>query len=240
MNKVDFLRPRRTPVMRTIGDYRQLNDALFHAGTELGLAVRVRRHGQPPALLRARQVTRRDRRAVTTTSAIRNLDGAGPHTRGVARRAADAGAEPGGVSTCTFKLTNTGATAPTDPAAAPAGRDARRSTTTSTGCRPRPPARAGRRSCATRSPRPSRRERRRAGLHPRPRTRRQDTVTLTATSVSDPTKTATATCALTQTGGTVGGSVPATLVADARHAGGVRRLHAGRRRRTTSPRRRPT
>ena len=38
-----------------------------------------------------------------------------------------------------------------------------------------------------------------------------NTVTLTATSVSDPSKTATATCAQTQTGGTVGGSVPATL-----------------------------
>src|SRR4029078_1606597 len=38
-----------------------------------------------------------------------------------------------------------------------------------------------------------------------------NTVTLTATSVSDPSKTATATCAQAQTGGTVGGSVPATL-----------------------------
>ena len=36
-NMVDFLRPRtKTPVMRTIGDYRQLNDALFHAGTDSG------------------------------------------------------------------------------------------------------------------------------------------------------------------------------------------------------------
>ena len=37
INMVDFLRPRtKTPVMRTIGDYRQLNDALFHAGTDSG------------------------------------------------------------------------------------------------------------------------------------------------------------------------------------------------------------
>ena len=37
INKVDFYRPRtKTPVMRTIGDYRQLNDALFHAGTGSG------------------------------------------------------------------------------------------------------------------------------------------------------------------------------------------------------------
>jgi M6 family metalloprotease-like protein len=33
---VDFHRPDGTPVMRTIADYRQLNDALFHAGLNSG------------------------------------------------------------------------------------------------------------------------------------------------------------------------------------------------------------
>jgi M6 family metalloprotease-like protein len=32
INKVDFIKPDGTPVMRTVADYRQLNDALFHAG----------------------------------------------------------------------------------------------------------------------------------------------------------------------------------------------------------------
>jgi hypothetical protein len=36
INKVDFKRPDGTPVMRTIADYRQLNDALLHAGTNSG------------------------------------------------------------------------------------------------------------------------------------------------------------------------------------------------------------
>lgn len=36
INKVDFVRPDGIPVMRTIADYRQLNDALFHAGTGSG------------------------------------------------------------------------------------------------------------------------------------------------------------------------------------------------------------
>lgn len=37
IRKVDYLRPGDgTPVMRTIADYRQLNDALFHAGTRSG------------------------------------------------------------------------------------------------------------------------------------------------------------------------------------------------------------
>lgn len=36
INKVDYIRPDGTPVMRTIADYRQLNDALFHAGLNSG------------------------------------------------------------------------------------------------------------------------------------------------------------------------------------------------------------
>lgn len=36
INMVDYVRPDGTPVMRTIADYRQLNDALFHAGLNSG------------------------------------------------------------------------------------------------------------------------------------------------------------------------------------------------------------
>ena len=36
INKVDYIKPDGTPVMRTIADYRQLNDALFHAGNNSG------------------------------------------------------------------------------------------------------------------------------------------------------------------------------------------------------------
>ena len=36
INQVDFKRPDGTPVMRTIADYRQLNNALFHAGLNSG------------------------------------------------------------------------------------------------------------------------------------------------------------------------------------------------------------
>ena len=34
--KVDYVKPAGTPVMRTVADYRQLNDALFHAGNNSG------------------------------------------------------------------------------------------------------------------------------------------------------------------------------------------------------------
>jgi M6 family metalloprotease-like protein len=36
INKIDYVKPDGTPVMRTIADYRQLNDALFHAGLNSG------------------------------------------------------------------------------------------------------------------------------------------------------------------------------------------------------------
>jgi M6 family metalloprotease-like protein len=36
INKTDYIRPDGKPVMRTIADYRQLNDALFHAGNNSG------------------------------------------------------------------------------------------------------------------------------------------------------------------------------------------------------------
>lgn len=36
INKVDYIRPDDVPVMRTVADYRQLNDALFHAGLNSG------------------------------------------------------------------------------------------------------------------------------------------------------------------------------------------------------------
>ena len=50
-------------------------------------------------------------------------------------------------------------------------------------------------------------------------------VTLNATSESDPSKSMSVTCG---TEGTVGGNVPATLVADAGHAGQLRPVHARR------------
>jgi M6 family metalloprotease-like protein len=40
---LDFKRPNGEPVMRTVADYRQLNDALFHAGLNSGSAALLRR-----------------------------------------------------------------------------------------------------------------------------------------------------------------------------------------------------
>ncbi len=81
------------------------------------------------------------------TVAVRSLDGAGPQTRGVALQALRrAPVAPGEWSTCTFALRNTGAAAATRRRRCTRRTRTRCSAATSTGSRPRRPARAGRRS----------------------------------------------------------------------------------------------
>ena len=58
IDKVDFLRPDGTPVKVTKGDYRQLADALFHAGTGPGVVSEYEDDAEPPALLRPGQEAR--------------------------------------------------------------------------------------------------------------------------------------------------------------------------------------
>ncbi|WP_157592119.1 peptidase M6 [Solirubrobacter soli] len=119
INKVDFLRPRtKTPVMRTVGDYRQLNDALFHAGTGSGSQYEF--EDTPNRLHFYVLDVSRDATGVQSYDvAIRNLDGAGPHTRGVTVGAPTANLNAGGVSTCTFTVNNTGTAASVAPPASP-------------------------------------------------------------------------------------------------------------------------
>lgn len=95
---VDFKRPHGEPVMRTVADYRQLNDALFHAGLNSGSQYEWE---DTPNRLHFYIVDfRKDERGVLTyTVAVRSLDGAGPARRGVALAAS-----PG----CEVTLTNTG------------------------------------------------------------------------------------------------------------------------------------
>ena len=120
IKKVDFKRPDGTPVMRTIADYRQLNDALFHAGLNSG--SRFEWTDEPNRLQFYVVDRQRDARGVLSyTLAVRSLDGAGPHERGVAlagpangRLAAPrlGSGQAGASSTASFTLRNTGRAAP--------------------------------------------------------------------------------------------------------------------------------
>ncbi len=83
IGKVDFVKPDGTRVMRTIADYRQLNDALFHAGLNSG--------SQYEWVDQANRLhfyvidVHKDAKGILAyTVGVRSLDGAGPHARGVA------------------------------------------------------------------------------------------------------------------------------------------------------------
>jgi len=101
---VDYIRPHGERVMRTVADYRQLNDALFHAGLNSGSQfewedMANRLHFYIVDL-------HKDAAGVLSyTVGVKSLDGAGPQTRGVSLTTA---------ANCAFNLANTGAADSTD------------------------------------------------------------------------------------------------------------------------------
>jgi hypothetical protein len=106
----DYVLPDGTKVPITIGDYRQLADALFHAGTNSGseyeyvdTANRVHFY--------ILDVQRDSRGVLSYTVAIRSLDGPGPQQRGVQVMPGTASTQDG-VVTCRFPVVNTGRAAP--------------------------------------------------------------------------------------------------------------------------------
>jgi hypothetical protein len=108
INMVDFTRPDGTKVMRSLGDYRQLNDGLFHAGTRSGSAYE---YTDTANRLQFYVIDKKTTPAgeLSYTVAVRSLDGSGPQTRGVALtagRAAGDARTKGAV--CTFGLADTG------------------------------------------------------------------------------------------------------------------------------------
>ena len=107
----DYVLPDGTEVPITIGDYRQLSDALFHAGTNSGSEFEYTDTANRLHFY-VLDVKRDKVGVLSYTVAIRSLDGAGPQQRGV-RLIPTAGEPAGdGLSTCVFPLDNTGKAAP--------------------------------------------------------------------------------------------------------------------------------
>ncbi|WP_173136847.1 M6 family metalloprotease domain-containing protein [Kibdelosporangium persicum] len=109
---VDFVRPDGTKQYMTIGDYRQLSDALFHAGTGSGT-----KYEYVDSVNRLHfyviDVNRDAKGVLSYKLAVRSLDGQGPHTRGVSvGRGNPVGRVPAEVATCQFPLRNTGQVRP--------------------------------------------------------------------------------------------------------------------------------
>jgi M6 family metalloprotease-like protein len=103
----DYVLPDGTKVPITVGDYRQLSDALFHAGTDSGSEyewVDEANRLQFYVLHKSRDARGR----LNYTVAIRSLDGDGDQQRGVSLRPKTAVANGNGLATCKIPLTNTG------------------------------------------------------------------------------------------------------------------------------------
>ena len=83
MKMVDFIKPDGTKVMRTIADSRQLNDALFHAGTNSGSQYEWK--DEPNRLHFYVVDLKRDKNGILSyVVGVRSLDGAGPQKRDAA------------------------------------------------------------------------------------------------------------------------------------------------------------
>jgi M6 family metalloprotease-like protein len=111
LNLIDFYRPDGTAQKITIGDYRQLSDALFHAGTRSGSEYEYTDTANRLHFY-ILDVQRDKQGVLSYTVGIQSLDGAGgPSEHGVALSngsvASDGQPTKKGVS-CAFDLTNTG------------------------------------------------------------------------------------------------------------------------------------
>ncbi|KAI1770129.1 M6 metalloprotease [Hypoxylon cercidicola] len=113
INVVDFYRPDGTPSMLTIGDYRQLADALFHAGTRSGSEYEYIDEANRLHIYIV-DIRRDDLGILHYTVGARSLDGSGSSTYGLELGEGQvaegllARASSNGV-TCAFRLTNSGA-----------------------------------------------------------------------------------------------------------------------------------
>jgi M6 family metalloprotease-like protein len=191
---VDYIKPNGQKVMRTVADYRQLNDALFHAGLNSGSQFEWE---DPVNRLHFYVIDlHKDARGILSyTVGVRSLDAAGPQLPGVqVAPPAESGLE-GAAAELPFVLQNTGKGAATDPSLHPqdAGayleNDIYRLTVSVTGqgwsAELRNALAAAKFGASATIP---------VYVTRRPESSVSATVTLTARSESDPTKTATATC----------------------------------------------
>lgn len=107
INMVDYISPAGEKVMATIADYRQLNDALFHAGTDSGSKYEY--VDEPNRLhFYVIDLRRNEDGLLVYKIGVRSLDGAGPHLRGLALEAPKNQKLKQGLNTMTVVLRNTG------------------------------------------------------------------------------------------------------------------------------------
>jgi M6 family metalloprotease-like protein len=114
INMVDYVKPDGTPVMRTIADYRQLNDALFHAGNNSGSEYEW--EDVPNKLhFYIIDLQKNNDGILSYRIGIRSLDGSVPQKRGVAVMPPSSYKMKNQAEYCTFTISNTGEMVESDP-----------------------------------------------------------------------------------------------------------------------------
>lgn len=115
INKVDYKKPDGSAIMRTIADYRQLNDALFHVGNNSGSLFEWE---DVPNRLHFYIINFQKNAdgILSYKIGIRSLDGSGPQKRGVDIVPPSSFRMKNQAEYCTYTITNTGEMAETDPA----------------------------------------------------------------------------------------------------------------------------
>ncbi|MGQ9470558.1 MAG: M6 family metalloprotease domain-containing protein [Candidatus Aminicenantales bacterium] len=118
INVVDYISPSGEEVFRTIGDYRQLNDALFHAGVDSGSSYE---YVDEPNRLHFYVVDLSENKdgILSYTLALRSLDGNGPHLRGGELQAPSSLRIKSELTPLSFFLKNTGKLNPVAPSLHP-------------------------------------------------------------------------------------------------------------------------
>ncbi|MGW1075008.1 M6 family metalloprotease domain-containing protein [Streptomyces sp. NPDC002537] len=184
---VDFVRPDGTPQKITMGDYRQLSDALFHAGADSGSSYEY--VDEANRLHFYILDVRRDASGVLSYGVgVKSLDGAGPQARGLALAHGTAKGRPlDGRAMCTFALANTGRAAPQSDARLSSDIYRLSTTVTGRGWSAWLPTRLTATPAGTTIPVA-------VAVTAKPGAEKKGRLTLTARSESDPGRTATATC----------------------------------------------
>ncbi|MFC1513906.1 peptidase M6 [candidate division KSB1 bacterium] len=114
INMVDYYKPGDgTPVMRTVADYRQVNDALFHSGTNSGSFYEWK--DEPNRLhFYIIDLQKNPEGLLSYTIGVRSLDGKGPHNHGASTDPGVEIVQQGKFKKCIFTLNNTGSVSDVD------------------------------------------------------------------------------------------------------------------------------
>ena len=115
INMVDYVKPDGQKVMRTIADYRQLNDALFHAGLNSGsIAEWTDEHNRLHFYVI--DVEKNEDGILSYELGVRSLNGSGPQKRGVIVSLPHERKIKGASGYVVFTVSNTGEPTASDPA----------------------------------------------------------------------------------------------------------------------------